>query len=130
MDVRWRIKIPQEPAFLQRAPVQQGIYARLIRALHAQNAIGPQEARSRAHKFHKLVNMLDDVAQQDEIEALAELGVGEIHLPDIQPSSLSPADLREINIASDSFPSQLSGSGEDRKSTRLNSSHMSISYAV
>jgi hypothetical protein len=51
------------------------------------------------------------VAQQDEIEALAEVAVAKIHMPYIQPSCLRPTNLRRIDFGSRSFPSKLGGSG-------------------
>src|SRR5438067_8911132 len=42
----------------------------------------------------------------------------------------APAPPHRLRLAPGSFPPRSNASGRDRKSTRLNSSHVSISYAV
>src|SRR6266481_6508300 len=57
---------------------------------------------------------------------------GEVPMPDERPYGLgnTPADVASINATSEMSASARPRSAGDRKSTRLNSSHSSISYAV
>src|SRR5207249_7321425 len=48
----------------------------------------------------------------------------------LNPSNVSDLDVRWVTATGDSVHSSPAVAGGDRKSTRLNSSHVSISYAV
>src|SRR5437899_5353694 len=50
--------------------------------------------------------------------------LGGMRMPSVPPAAIAP-EARRL-----SYPSLSMGGGEDRKSTRLNSSHLGISYAV
>src|SRR3712207_8194853 len=58
------------------------------------------------------------------------LGINPFDQPDVEASKAKTRELTDAYAASGSLPAEAPSLTEDRKSTRLNSSHANISYAV
>src|SRR5258707_14139374 len=85
------------------------------------------EAEKFWQAFQTITRAITTEVTKDPVEVLAISSHGETFIPvDSQQHSVAPAILNVDNRA----VAEANWLGEDRKSTRLNSSHANISYAV